>query len=136
MRYLFLCLLVGELMACQSSASQPSLIGSFRGKTVRAKEPKNGAFTTVYIPVYEIGLTISEGEFSGTQKREDGEPIVIRGKYRLGGKPNVVHFIAESVANEVVLLDGVFAYALKDKTLTLAKQDGSLTIELTKLPQR
>jgi outer membrane lipoprotein-sorting protein len=68
----------------------------------------------------------SEKEFSGSQKKDDEEPIVIRGKYELTGK-NAIRFIAEDFANEVVVLDGVFTYSLQEKTLTLTKQDGSVS---------
>ncbi len=136
MRYFLLVFLV-SLTGCQSVPPKTSLIGSFRGTTVRQpKEPKNGAFTTVYIPTYEVGVVFTENEFSGSQKKEEEEPIIIRGKYELMKKPNTIRFIAEDFANEVVLLDGVFSYTLVEKTLTLTKQDGSLKLVLTRLPER
>ncbi len=136
MRHFLLVFLV-SITGCQSVPPKTSLIGSFRGTTVRQpKEPKNGAFTTVYIPTYEVGVVFTENEFSGSQKKEEEEPIIIRGKYELTQKPNTIRFIAEDFANEVVLLDGVFSYTLVEKTLTLTKQDGSLKLVLTRLPER
>jgi hypothetical protein len=123
------------IVGCSSSADKVSLVGAFRGKSIREAKPKNGAFTTVYIPIYDIGIVFTEKEFSGSQQKDNQEPIVIRGKYELTGK-NAIRFIAEDFANEVVVLDGVFNYSLKEKTLTLTKQDGSLKLVLTRLPER
>lgn len=124
-------------MGCSSTLPQASLIGSFRGKSVREpKPPVNGAITTVYIPIYDIGVVFTETEFSGSQQRDNDEPIIIRGKYELMKKPNTIRFIAEDFANEVVMLDGVFSYTLVGKTLTLTKEDGSFKLVLTRLPER
>lgn len=137
MRYLLVIFVVGIAIGCGSAPQKNSLVGSFRGKSAREpKEPKNGAFTNVIMPVYDVGVVFTETEFSGSQQRDGDEMIVIRGKYELMKKPNMIRFIAEDFANEVVLLDGVFSYSLKDKTLTLIKQDGSLKLELTRLPER
>ncbi len=122
-------------MGC--SSAHPSLIGSFQGKSIREpKPPVNGAITTVYIPIYTIGVVFTETEFSGSQQRDDEAPIVIRGKYELLKKPNAIRFIAEDFANEVVMLDGIFSYTLVEKTLTLTKQDGTFKLVLTRLPER
>ncbi len=137
MRYLLAIVLVGIGIGCGSAPQKNALVGSFRGKSAREpKPPINGAITTVYVPIYDVGVVFTETEFSGSQQKDDEEPIVIRGKYELMKKPNTIRFIAEDFANEVVLLDGVFSYSLKDKTLTLIKQDGSLKLELTRLPER
>ena len=132
----YVTVLVGVfIVGCSSSADKVSLTGAFRGKSIRDAKPRDGAFTTIYIPIYDIGIVFSEKEFSGSQKKDDEEPIVIRGKYELTGK-NAIRFIAEDFANEVVVLDGVFTYSLQEKTLTLTKQDGSLKLVLTRLPER
>jgi len=132
----YVTLLVGVfIVGCSSSADTVSLVGAFRGKSIRDAKPKNGAFTTVYIPIYDIGVVFAEKEFSGSQKKDDEEPIMIRGKYELIGK-NTIRFMAEEATNGVVVLDGVFNYSLKEKTLTLTKQDGSLKLVLTRLPER
>jgi len=77
----------------------------------------------------------TDEHFEETYRFIESLPIVIRGKYELTGK-NAIRFIAEDFANEVVVLDGVFTYSLKEKTLTLTKQDGSLKLVLTRLPER
>lgn len=137
MPYFLVIILVGAIMGCGSAPSSSSLVGSFRGKTVREpKPPVNGAMTTVYFPTYDVGIVFTETEFSGSQQKDDEEPIIIRGKYTLTKKPNTIQFIAEDFANEVVILDGIFNYSLKEKTLTLTKQDGSLKLVLTRLPER
>ncbi len=129
--------LVGVMVGCANTAPKSPLIGSFRGKSIRdPKPPVNGAITTVYIPIYDIGVVFTETEFSGSQQRDDEEPIIIRGKYELLKKPNTIRFIAEDFANDVVMLDGNFAYTLVEKTLTLTKEDGSFKLVLTRLPER
>lgn len=137
MRYLLTIVLLVAGIGCGSAPQRHSLVGSFRGKAIRPNPPRDGAFTNVVMPTYEVGVTFGESEFSGSQRRDDQDPIVIRGKYELlGGKQTLIRFVAQEVANDVVLLDGVFSYSLKDKSLILTKPDGSLTIELTKLPER
>lgn len=125
------------MMGCSSASPQASLMGSFRGKSVREpKPPVNGAITTVYIPIYDIGVVFTQREFSGSQQRDEEPPIIIRGKYEMLKKPNTIRFIAEDFANDVVVLDGVFSYMLVEKTLTLTKEDGSFKLVLTRLPER
>ncbi len=132
-----LILLAGTIIGCGSLPQPVSLVGSFQGKSVREpKPPVDGAITTVYIPIYTIGVVFTETEFSGSQQRDDDPPIIIRGKYQLLNKPNTIRFIADASENGVSMLDGIFSYTLVEKTLTLTKQDGSFKLVLTRLPER
>jgi hypothetical protein len=127
---------LGAVAGCGSTTTNGLPIGSFRGKSVQeSKPPVNGAITTVYFPTYDVGVVFTQTEFSGSQQRDAEEPIIIRGSYELIAN-HTIRFIAEDFANDVVLLDGVFSYTLVEKTLTLKKQDGTLTLVLTRLPER